>query len=142
MVWRGPRRVDEPVHQIGPMRASFPGFTYRHLRSDGLVWRGSLQPTQYSPKYNIRIVHKRSRSPRVYVEGHKLDRASKHLYEDGALCLYWPKEWRWSSSARLAETIVPWASLWLYFYEIWEACGEWLGPSSPHGLRKGENNDE
>jgi len=25
------------------------------------------------------------------------------------------------------ETIVPWACLWLYYYEVWHTTGEWLG---------------
>ena len=28
---------------------------------------------------------------------------------------------------KFAETIVPWACLWLYYYEVWHATGEWLG---------------
>ncbi len=57
-----------------------------------------------------------------------------HLYADGSLCLYWPKEWRWSRKAIIAETILPWAANWLLYYELWLDTGEWLGPSShdPH----------
>ncbi|MGH8092034.1 MAG: hypothetical protein ACREIF_00990 [Chthoniobacterales bacterium] len=33
---------------------------------------------------------------------------------------------------RLADTIVPWTSRWLYFYEIWLATGEWMGGGIPH----------
>ncbi len=120
------------------MKASFPAFKYRHLRSDGLQWSGPLQPTPESPEYAVRIVNRRGMSPRVYVDSHQLDHGCRHLYSDGALCLYWPKEWGWAPDARLAGTIVPWAALWLYYYEIWQECGEWMGPSSPHGLEEGE----
>jgi hypothetical protein len=27
----------------------------------------------------------------------------------------------------LADTIIPLASLWLFYYEVWFATGEWLG---------------
>ena len=27
----------------------------------------------------------------------------------------------------IADTILPWTSLWLYFYELWHATGQWLG---------------
>ncbi len=134
----GPRRRDEPLHQVATMKRHFPGFNYRHIRSSGLLWRGTLRPTPDSRVYRIRIEHKRSGAPRVYVEDYILSLKCKHLYEDGSLCLYWPKEWSWTVDIRLAETILPWSALWLYYYEIWEACGEWMGPSSPHGLRKGE----
>ena len=55
-----------------------------------------------------------------------------HVYRsDGnALCLYYPAQWRWTPSERLAATIIPWAALWLYFYEAWLVTGDWLGPSS------------
>ncbi|MDZ4258235.1 MAG: hypothetical protein U0974_02510 [Gemmatimonadales bacterium] len=46
--------------------------------------------------------------------------------------MYRPGEWRWNSSASLAETIVPWAALWLYYYEAWQVTGVWYGPEAPH----------
>jgi hypothetical protein len=27
----------------------------------------------------------------------------------------------------IAETIIPWTSEWLYFYELWVFTGEWHG---------------
>jgi hypothetical protein len=27
----------------------------------------------------------------------------------------------------LADTVVPWTSEWLFFYEVWHATGLWLG---------------
>ena len=30
----------------------------------------------------------------------------------------------------IADTILPWAALWLVFYELWCDTGRWLGPSS------------
>jgi hypothetical protein len=36
---------------------------------------------------------------------------------------------------RIADTIVPWLILWLFYYEIWHVTGEWKGggvhPPSP-----------
>lgn len=28
---------------------------------------------------------------------------------------------------RIANTILPWTSLWLYYYEIWLGTGKWEG---------------
>jgi len=64
-----------------------------------------------------------------------------HRYSDGRLCLYWPKEWRWSDSESIAATIMVWTALWLEYYEVWEAVGAWLGPSS-HGVIPKENDDD
>jgi hypothetical protein len=52
-----------------------------------------------------------------------------HVYcnESQKICLY---DWRnkeWNPTMPLATTIVPWASEWLYFYEVWVMTGEWYG---------------
>jgi hypothetical protein len=48
-----------------------------------------------------------------------------HVYREGTLCLY--RKGEWSSAMLIANSIVPWASEWLLFYEIWLATGEWHG---------------
>jgi hypothetical protein len=48
-----------------------------------------------------------------------------HINADGSLCLHVLGEWQpWMF---VAETIIPWASSWLYFYEVWLATGAWFG---------------
>lgn len=32
----------------------------------------------------------------------------------------------------IADTIVPWTSLWLHHYEIWLATGIWCGKNEEH----------
>lgn len=133
-----PRPKDRPSQQIAAMRQTFPQFDLHATRRGGIAWRGFLQPTAESPRYPIVIVHEPPRPPRVFVPGRDLDPDCRHLYPDRSLCLYWPEQWRWKSSHSLAATIVPWAAFWLYYYELWETTGRWLGPSSPHGLRPEE----
>jgi hypothetical protein len=48
------------------------------------------------------------------------------------LCLYWPDGEQFNAGMYLAETILPWASEWLTYYELWQATGEWAGPEAPH----------
>ena len=43
------------------------------------------------------------------------------------LCLYLPGTGEWTPALRLDQTIVPWAALWLYFFEDWLVSGEWKG---------------
>jgi hypothetical protein len=114
------------------MRVHFPGFASCMTRSGGLDWRGVLQPTPDSPSYLVRLLNEPGRAPAVFVLSPSIQRDAPHRYSDGTLCLYWPKEWRWSASESLALTIVPWTALWLYYYELWLVTGDWLGPSSPH----------
>lgn len=50
-----------------------------------------------------------------------------HLYSDGSLCLFYPKYNELSYTDLWTEALIPWTSLWLFYYEIWKETGEWLG---------------
>lgn len=128
-----PRERDLPRRQIRQMQEFFPLFVPTLTRAGGITWRGKLCPTAESPTYSVTIVHALDRSPSVRVNSPALHPNAPHRYSDGSLCLYWPVEWRWTPRTSLAETMVPWTALWLYYYEIWLVTGEWMGPSSPHG---------
>lgn len=105
--------------------------TFRYSRENGeAVWRGTLQPRGSSPAYKVAIHYRIGKSPTVKVVSPKLVKGAPHLYKEGVLCLYWPKEWRWSRDQFIATTILPWTASWLYFYELWLDTGKWLGPSS------------
>ena len=129
---------ERPFGQIPEVKATFPGFAYHVTRQGGVDWSGRLRPTDDSPWYRIRILHGLDRSPRVWVVSPPLAPSPPHVYaSDGnRLCLYWPDEWFWRPNDSLAKTIIPWAALWLYFYEVWQVTGEWLGPSSHHQGKK------
>ena len=43
------------------------------------------------------------------------------------LCLYLPGTGEWSPDRRLDQTIVPWAALWLFYFEEWLWSNEWKG---------------
>jgi hypothetical protein len=96
------------------------------------VWRGQLLPSPTAPWYTILLSYTLGHTPRVRVEKPKLKSGAPHLYRDGSLCLYYPPDWRWHSGRLLADTIIPWAASWLYFYELWLDTDVWLGPSAPH----------
>ena len=59
----------------------------------------------------------------VYENGKKVP----HLYSNGSLCLYYPEYQEWNYRDSWAETLIPWTSLWLFYYEIWKETGNWLG---------------
>jgi len=82
--------------------------------------------------YKIKIVDKGGAFPRVYVLKPKLVKGTPHLYSDGSLCLFYPKDFSWSKKSLIGETIVPWTALWLYFYELWLKTGNWYGESVEH----------
>jgi hypothetical protein len=106
----------------------FPEFTYRRERGV-VVWRGRLQPRPLSQKYRVEIRYKHYSFPNVRVVD-TLTSKAPHLYRDGTLCLFYPKESPWQRDMLIATTILPWTALWLYYYELWLDTGKWLGPSS------------
>lgn len=92
-----------------------------------------LKPTDVSIDYKIRLVAQRGqRSVDVFVEEPRIDLYEKgkkvpHLYSNCSLCLYYPEYQEWDYSDSWAETLIPWTSLWLFYYEIWRDTGKWLG---------------
>lgn len=115
------------------MRQRFPQFHFIWKNGVG-VWKGFLQPREISPAYSILIEYNIGRIPEVWVISPEIRPDAPHIYrKNNSLCLWWPKEWRWSYSQDISRTIVPWVALWLYYYELWVDTGEWLGPAAPHG---------
>ena len=46
------------------------------------------------------------------------------MYDQERLCLYLPGSGEWSGGMSLAHTVIPWVSVWLFYYELWHATGE------------------
>ncbi len=127
--------------QIMHMRRHYPAFSYRletHQRKREPTWRGSLQPTEVSPAYQVQIQYAYPRQPRVWVLSPVLRSNAPHRYGDGSLCLYYPDDGSWTPARPIAQTFVPWTALWLAFYEIWLRTGTWYGSEAPHAQVKGK----
>ncbi len=113
------------------IKATYPNFEGGCQRNRG-SWTGCIQPTELSPSYKVKVEYVSGERPNVYV----LDPALRHrepnepiphMYDQKRLCLFYPSSGDWSPADPIAHTVIPWASLWLYFYEIWFLTGEWLG---------------
>jgi hypothetical protein len=115
------------------------------LKSDQLTWKFDVRPHPLCRSYRLRIQFKRSGVPKVTVlkpdinelaQGRKLP----HVYptKPVQLCLYFPADREWTSDQSIAETIVPWAYLWLVYFEHWLATDEWQGG----GIHPGEKDTE
>jgi hypothetical protein len=107
------------------------------IQANGFTARAVIQPTQLSECYNVRITYKQNTPPVIKVLNSQLkprfsNGKIKHTYGDGSLCLYYPKAKEWTPKDLISETIVPWISVWLYYYEIWHATGLWLGGGIEH----------
>ena len=130
------------------IRAVFPEFKLTLNASWMGVWEGPLTPIMR--RYRIRVAYLRRRffytwtlgddyaavqvvDPVIGLDPRKTGEWPPHIYFNTAdpqnprLCLYDPKERFWSPEEYIAETIIPWASDWLFFFEGWLATGEWEG---------------
>jgi hypothetical protein len=116
--------------QIGEMRRHHPQFTATWHRGQ-VSWTGTLMPAAGCALYTLRIAYRIGAQPKAFVITPELvarsDARIPHRYGDGSLCLYRPKYREWTRSLAIALTVVPWAALWLYDYEVWLATGEWVG---------------
>ena len=117
-------------HRLGATYA-----TSSKLRFDKneMTWEADITPSPISKTYKLRIKYILGKKPVIRVISEVLERLENqklpHVYSDEKqeLCLYYPKFGEWHSGMFIAETIVPWASEWLYFYENWLITGEWHG---------------
>jgi hypothetical protein len=126
-----PRRTLGLGEQLAYLRLHWPNFRSQ-VRGGVLFSRGALQPTPISNSYTIQATLPGGSSPDVVVIEPKLqtrdaEEPIPHMYSQERLCLYLPGSNEWRPDYPIALTILPWASLWLYFYEIWHSTGEWLG---------------
>jgi len=117
------------------MRQLCPGFqsvaTNRELRC-----KGTVQPTPISRAYSVTITCEPAKIPDARVRGlcPRTDGETiPHTYSPDRPCLFYPGWREWKSDMKIAATIIPWLSLWLYYYEVWQATGEWMGGGIEHG---------
>lgn len=100
-----------------------------------LTVKMELKPSGFSPIYPITIEYHKKENIKVWVGNLKRldDPKFPHNYgkneekKSALVCLYHPKKGEWNTNESIAETIVPWISEWLFYYELWLATGKWLG---------------
>ncbi|WP_243297749.1 hypothetical protein [Bacillus litorisediminis] len=117
--------------QVIAMEKIFPDFKVTWKRNT-VIWIGKLKPTEMSANYTVQVTYSLDMNqPEVIILSPKLqkrgDEKIPHIYPGEKLCLFRPRKKEWTKEMFVADTIVPWTSLWLYYYEMWHATGEWLG---------------
>lgn len=137
------------IIQAGNLKNMFPNSIIKRNKEEKLEWIGYLQPTPLSRKYKVKFIYRRNKGVSAYVIEPKpleLLSNSKHLphvysTEEQKLCLYYPGIREWDVSMLYTETIVPWISEWLMYYELWLITGDWLGDSI-HPQMKNEKDEK
>jgi hypothetical protein len=104
------------------------------IRHPILTWEDQLRPTPLSRTYSAAVKYQPGSAPRAYVVNPSLleladGRHVPHLYSQAEqrLCLYLPNAGGWNPSKFISETIIPWALLWLFYFEEWLLSDEWKG---------------
>jgi hypothetical protein len=114
--------------QVIRMQREWPGFKGTINRNE-VVWIGQITPTKMSHTYTLLIKYKAPDRPVVEVISPPLlplpDKRIPHRFPGGDLCLH--KHGQWTANMFIANTIIGWAALWLFFYETWLITGEWEG---------------
>jgi hypothetical protein len=118
-----------PAQQGYFLGLAFPEFRVRTARNQ-LRCTGVLQPSATGDAYTVLLEYDVPARPRVHVLEPEL-RLPKgktklpHVFPGNELCLHLSTDWR--PDQKICEFIMPWISVWLYFYEVWLVTGEWLG---------------
>ncbi|MBI2919057.1 MAG: hypothetical protein HYY01_13840 [Chloroflexi bacterium] len=109
------------------MKSFYPQMALVTTPQGEAYWKGQLT-TRLGKTYTIEMHYPSAfpyLPPKVYVTYPPIKK-SRHIYEDGHLCLFHPDDKAWEASTT-AATIVSWVAKWLHCYEVWQATGEWPG---------------
>ena len=121
-------------HQVKPnlarrerqaMHRFYPDFNMNTTPSGDLCWQGSVT-TWTGNAYEILIQYPARFPfvpPRAFVLNPKIPK-SRHIYEDGHLCLFHKDDKAWQQETT-AATMMTWVSLWLHCFEVWQETGTW-----------------
>ncbi len=125
------------IQQAVRLKLKFPNQRQPAIRRGRLAWSVKLQPTPMSVTYTAHLSYEHRRRPRVTIVSPELPTRPgeplPHVYEGNELCLYYGNEFN-GSDDYIAETIVPWTSEWLMYYEMWFTTGDWLSSEVTHDM--------
>lgn len=136
-----PNRRLTVAQQAARLRSRYPSFRIRCHRGR-LLCKAMIQPLDICEIYTVRVEYQLGGLPAVKVVSPALQKRPDgtrcpHLYADDEPCLYRPVRKDWDASRPIADFIIPWLSLWLFYYEIWLTTGAWLGGGEhPHATEQ------
>ncbi len=123
-----------PEQQWLRLRASAVSKGHGVVRRGELVWDMQIRPSPLGRLYAVRIRYRRGDTPEVVVISPDLNelaagRYLPHVYSTKPvrLCLFDPQTEEWSPRSSIADAIVPWTYVWLFFFEEWLVSDEWKG---------------
>lgn len=135
--------------QVAGLKDQFP-FGETTWAKNRVRWYGKISPNEFAREYTVEMVYQIGDSPSVWVREPDLKilaggRPLPHVYDSDTqkLCLYLPGGNYWGPEKSIAATIMPWACLWLHYFELWLITGIWHGKGEhPVAGDKKENNPQ
>lgn len=124
-----PKALNLGLQEINILK-KFPSFQLIREK-EAIYWIGFLQPTSRSLQYKVKVVY-HPYQPKVFILEPEIISFVPHRYQDNSLCLYHPNDKSYDGTTLIADTIIPWTSEWLFFYEAWIEEGVWWGKEAPH----------
>ena len=123
--------------QARSLRESYPLGQLALADEMRLRWFCNLRPTPLSDNYIVQLDYALGDIPHVRVVAPGLSvppgKHLPHVFPDGTICIYDCRDGKneWNPRMPLAD-IVPWAELWLLYYETWLVTGTWHGKEAQH----------
>jgi hypothetical protein len=122
------------AQQASSLKFKFPEWNV-NFNAVSLIAIGKIKPTSRSEVYTVEIEYfiiKKKPLVQVRILNPILIKNGKgeeipHMYSQKSLCLFMPKYNEFKKTDLICDTIIPWTSLWLYYYEVWHNTNEWLG---------------
>lgn len=131
------------AHQYSSLKMHCNGEVRICDNDRSILWEGTIKPTPFSRTYLISIKYTLGSSPICIVKKPNIEtlaeeREIPHIYTNNTdipgtvLCLYLPNRKKinaseWQPTDLISETIIPWASLWLSYFEDWLHSDDWQG---------------
>ena len=139
--------------QIMKMKKQWPTFEMQQFENGTILWRGRLRGFQKEYVVGILWNVKTLSLPYVYLIEPPLTPRHGMSFADiphlmyyskdphlSGLCLFDPEGGEWSCDRFIADTTLPWAAQWLYFYELWHYDGKWRGGGvGPESIAQAED---
>ena len=118
------------AEQEAAFKSLYPDFKV-HNNLSSLRVEGWVKPTARSITYWFILKYIVNRRPTIIItepilELNEKQKTLPHIFKGDSLCLYYSNK-EFNGSKLLANTVIPWITLWVYYYEIWCVDGEWLG---------------
>lgn len=128
------------IIQERALKNAFPNAETTRNREEYLKCTISLTPKSFIQLFKVKIEIKKGKLEVFVLQPQNLplypgETSLPHVYSTSKqrLCLYFPDGTEWHGGILLTDSVVPWISEWVFFYQLWLVTGDWLGGGIKHG---------